>query len=134
MTRNSSKLFVLLFLCSIAQQSSGQIHSLIKKQISKDRLDIDQQKSRISLKYTKGSYLMYDCYDKHWVCTDEVEVKNCRLKREEGIMNYNVNLPCVVFENYSTNSSCIERQQWVTNQSIAVTFCKNSKMKRKVVD
>lgn len=126
MTSYISKYFVSLILLSSI--SFGQDVGTLKKAV--DRLDVDQQKGRLSTKYTKGAYLLYDCYDKHWVCTDKLEAENCEEKRREGILEHDLRLPCAVLKKHETNSSCIDHQKWVTDQNFTIIFCDNKKVQK----
>lgn len=118
-----SKLFGLILsflsICVFSNEPTEKI----------DQLDVDQQKTRLSVKYTKGPILIYDCLDKHWVCTDKVEAKNCNDKRRYEELEKNENYPCAVFETFETNKQCIKKQKELIDQAIHVIFCVNPKFK-----
>ena len=97
------------------------------KTSSAENTDIDQQKSRLSDKYTRGRFLIYDCFDKNWVCTDKNEVNNCKEKRRYEILEKNEKLPCAVFKKFDSENECHKQQTWVTNNNLNVIFCINPK-------
>ena len=100
-----------------------------EKTSSVDNLDIDQQKSRISLKYTKGPYLLYDCLDEHWVCTDKNEAEYCENKRSEGFLEKDQFLICASLKKFETATECHKKQKWLTTYAVNNVFCKNPKFK-----
>lgn len=97
--------------------------------LSEDNIDIAQQSERLSLKYTKGNVLIYDCDDKHWVCTDVLEEKSCLSKREQVTLDKNQYYSCVVFKTFKLYENCVKEQQRLTDHSVHVLFCTNSKFK-----
>lgn len=92
---------------------------------AQENTDIAQQSQRLSIKYTKGNILLYDCDDKHWVCTDMLEQKNCLERREQITLDKDQFYPCVVYKTYKVYDDCIKDQQRLTDHAIQVLFCHN---------
>ena len=96
---------------------------------AEDSLDIDQQKERLSLKYTRGPYLLYDCVDKHWVCTDEREMQSCEKSRQESLLERDQYFSCAYIEKFKNSKICIEKQKWLTTFAVDIIFCLNPEIR-----
>lgn len=108
---------ILISLCSFAQVN--------QQADDKANLDVLLDDPLLSLKYQRGSYLMYDCTDKHWVCTGKSEYNLCLERRKVGILDKNLNLPCGAFTKFKSEKECQKYQIEVINRSEGVSFCVN---------
>lgn len=113
-----SKLLVLIIFYTISLKAE-------EKTSSSENIDIYQQKERLSVKYTRGGHLLYDCDDGHFVCTDELEAKNCLVKREFHLLEKSEELPCVMFKKFPKEKDCLDEQKRLINRAVHVMSCKN---------
>ena len=69
----------------------------------------DPTKDFISDKYMAGTSLIYDCLDRHWVCTGESEYQACVKERAINISIKRTELPCVASEVFASKRECFAR-------------------------
>lgn len=96
----------------------------LNAQESEINQDISLQDSVLSLRYTRGAALLYDCEDAHWVCTGEFEYEGCLKKREFELKEKENIFSCVPTRVFSSVSECIKEQKRITSASYAVDGCK----------
>ena len=84
----------------------------------------------LNLRYSKGSYLVYDCLGGYWVCTAKEEYERCTKEREISFEKMNSNLICANFRKFDTQDLCLEKQRWLTDYvSSEKRFCLSEKVK-----
>jgi hypothetical protein len=86
-------------------------------------VDIDQQDPNMDALYKKGPYLVYDCKNKHWVCTQELEYKRCQIQRKTSLLDYENELACAYFDVFDRREDCWKKQQELTNVAKYEQFC-----------
>lgn len=80
-------------------------------------------KDILSSKYIDGSYLVYDCKDQHWVCTEEVSKLKCEHKRKMGLRNRSKVLSCYYLSHFETKELCHQKQLSLVNQAHFLREC-----------
>lgn len=123
-------LFLIIFLYSITCIAQVANSNLVGKKENVKQFaaasvdqDIDQQDPNIDDFYQKGSFLVYDCKARHWVCTRELEYKRCQRHRKNAILDNNLELPCASFDIFKENKDCWKRQQELTDVAKYEQFC-----------
>jgi hypothetical protein len=80
----------------------------------------------ISNIYREGSYLIYDCKDRHFACVDEESYNGCRERREKALRALSKYLECAPLKKFDTQKKCrkvhYEQMHSVANKS----FCLRS--------
>lgn len=79
----------------------------------------------LSLKYSRGAFLVYDCKDAHWVCTGVLEFKACSRLREFELFEKFGNLSCVPISEFSGEKDCIESQSALITNAFGMRHCKH---------
>ena len=85
--------------------------------------DISQEDPNLDALYQRGAYLVYDCYSKHWVCTQELEYKRCMNDRKEALLDFKEQLPCAYLDKFTLEKDCFQRQQELTDRGHQTQFC-----------
>ncbi|MBD67155.1 MAG: hypothetical protein CME62_18285 [Halobacteriovoraceae bacterium] len=94
-----------------------------------EALDITLQDPFLSIKYQRGEYLVYDCVDKHWVCTGKPEFNNCNEARDIAQYENRNKLPCASVKGFSSEDECNKIQKRLTSSGYDVRFCKSSELR-----
>lgn len=90
--------------------------------------DINQNDPKLNYKYEKGRFLVYDCFDKHFVCTQSLEYNRCKDARVKAIKDGEEHLPCAYFDPSQSISECQKKQQSLTNKGENYLFCNKPKL------
>lgn len=77
----------------------------------------------ISEKYSRGKNLIYDCFDKHYVCVSDVNYDDCRSLRDLAIEKRKVILPCAPLKVYDSQISCFSSYYTLIHQKTYKGFC-----------
>ena len=133
MRKKMSKFILLIFITfvlpvygeegiddSLDQRSSPEEIEAPNKYIGVDILLLDNE---LSLLYSRGPYLVYDCQNRHWVCTGKNEVERCNNAREFAIGENEMRLPCAVIKVFEDEKSCQKKQQVVIDAALENRFC-----------
>lgn len=113
--------FALVFLCF-----SFQLFAQDSNKAGQDILLMDPY---LSTKYQRGSYLLYDCYDKHWVCTAKAEFDTCQDARSTASKNKDDKLPCMPLKAFESEAKCNEIQARIVSSSYGNRDCKSEELK-----
>jgi hypothetical protein len=131
----SFKVLIFLFILSssVFAQSVGA-QAVAGEQVTADEngnLDVALEDPDLSLRYQRGSYLLYDCIEKHWVCTGSPEYNYCKKSREEAILDRSPKLPCAHVKLFKNEKSCNRTQQIITSRGDYARFCLHPEYKKK---
>ena len=85
--------------------------------------DITLRDPNLSLKYQKGAFLLYDCVDKHWVCTAKPEFLSCKESRDIAIKDQSSTRPCVPIREFSSDQACQNHQRTLVDSAMRTRFC-----------
>lgn len=107
------------------EKTSGKVLSVTEARGLKVGVDFDNESPVLDAFYIRGSYLVYDCDTKHWVCTGEIEYKRCNRQRSEAILDMDKKLPCAIFDIYQKREDCHKAQVELTNSARFERFCLN---------
>lgn len=77
----------------------------------------------LSDKYYSGPYLVYDCQDKHWVCTDKEAVESCNAARKRALERKGITMPCFVVKEYKKYKGCLKSNKKMINQIGDTKYC-----------
>lgn len=69
--------------------------------------EFDPLKDFLSIKYEAGPALVYDCLDKHWVCTGKSEHKDCTGRRLKNIEEGRIELNCMADKVFESKYDCV---------------------------
>lgn len=76
-----------------------------------DEVQLSEKKNKeISILYTAGPYLLYQCEDHHFACISDFSYGECAARREAAIRRKNLNLPCAPLKKFEDTESCL---QWL---------------------
>lgn len=115
-------LFCLLFtLNSWAQESSKALSGF------------DPVADVISDGLETGSWLIYDCENKHWTCVLESYYQACEEKRNEDIEARKTQLRCAPIGEFPTKKSCFQRQLYLVGQNYSTRFCMGEELREREI-
>lgn len=100
---------------------------------AKASVDFLQQDPNMDVKYQKGPWLVYDCLDNHWVCTRELEYRQCQSHRKKAILDNEKELPCAYFNKFKSQESCWIEQTKLTNRAEPYLFCLHPEEQKKEI-
>ena len=103
---------------------------LKEQQIDRNSDDFLLQDPNLSDRYQRGSYLVYDCKEMHWVCTAKAEFDRCKQLRDKALELKLNNLQCADFEKFASVDECIKHLTWQTNYQPQHRFCIGEQLKR----
>jgi len=131
-----------LFLSLAAEQKKAQVPSNMKdKDKDKDKekmaassgaekmdtIERKKQEPRISNKWFRGNYLIYDCTRGNFVCVNSQSFERCEKEREEDKKNVIPSLRCTPFKMFKSQKECFKEQyRQIENQKPKV-YCQNPK-------
>lgn len=81
----------------------------------------------ISLNYRMGSYLIYDCEDKHYACVDKESYDKCRNWRDKAIYNVEEFMPCAPLAVYKKLKECKKAHYQSMQRPVFNKFCYRTK-------
>ncbi len=89
----------------------------------------------ISDKYIQGPYLVYDCQDQHWVCTEESQYKNCESSLNKAMDDKNSYLPCLPIEGkFKSHKDCVSGLQKFLGQTQIQSQCLHPDVRRHFIE
>ncbi len=92
-----------------------------------DRIEREKYEPRISNKWFRGSYLIYDCQRGNFVCVNYQGFVRCGEERDEDKKKSRPALRCAAFKKFKTQEACFKEQyRQIENQKPKV-FCMNPK-------
>lgn len=80
---------------------------------------------RLSNKYYRGRYLVYDCIDRHYACVNLPSFYNCRELRVKEIGNKEIMLSCAPLKQYKTQKECFDANYRLIHRVTNKSFCVN---------
>jgi hypothetical protein len=90
----------------------------------------DANRERLAERYYKGSVLIYDCRDKHFVCADSESAKDCHELRQQALSRNRFELPCAPLKEFKEHSQCVEEQYRRVHTKAAKNWCYNERKLR----
>ncbi len=105
-------------------------HAYAEEAVTQLPSDFELKKDNISNKYFAGSFLIYDCEEKHWVCVLEEDYKICDDKRKESVQKKERKLSCAPIGELPTKRSCFQRVLFLSGQAHGHRFCLLDEIKK----
>lgn len=92
-----------------------------------DTIERKKYEPRISNKWFRGNYLIYDCARRNFVCVNAQSFGRCEKEREEDKKKMVPSLRCAPFKMFKSQKECFKEQyRQIENQKPKV-YCQNSK-------
>lgn len=88
-----------------------------------DDIDRSKQEPRLSNKWFRGNYLVYDCDDGHFACVNENSFIKCENQRTERIEEKDPQLGCAPLKKFKTQKNCFEVQYKKLHNQLPKVFC-----------
>lgn len=122
------KIFMLLLFFSFsiqAQESKDKANQATNTEQKRDKSkdDITLSDPDLSIKYQRGRFLLYDCEDKHWVCTKKLEFDRCGEKRKYVDFVKEQLYPCAPIKAFASEAECVKRQRKFIQKNHSVRSC-----------
>lgn len=99
---------------SMAQEPSSR---------SDENEDILLSDPYLSVLYQRGSFLIYNCIDGHWVCSGKAEFDSCKETRSEAIKERKTKLPCAPVRAFASEDDCVAHQASLVSAATENRFC-----------
>lgn len=104
-----------------------------EKETFEEKPDTDVTKKleepRISNKWYRGSFLIYDCSLGNYVCVNDISFEECQLQRKEDLDAQHVNLSCTPFKRFKTQELCFKYQYEKIHNQLPKSFCIHPKFR-----
>ena len=114
------------------EESKQETKEKTKEEITNETEDLDQiqrerYEPRISNKWFRGSYLIYDCEKGNFACVNKTGLQRCEREREEDKKESKPNLRCAFFKKFPTQEDCFKEQYRQINNQKPRVYCMNPK-------
>lgn len=129
------KIILGIFLIFSAEaQEKPQVKSQVKSQdeVQEEKLDDiarSKEEPRISNKWFRGNYLIYDCDDQHFACVNEISYLRCENQRNERTEEREPKLGCAPLKKFKTQKECFKVQYQKQHNQIPKTFCLHPRLR-----
>lgn len=120
----SLKPHLMLYFCIFSLSCYGQDYKFTKEDYYKSESNFEPA---ISEKYFTGRNLIYDCYEKHFVCASDVNYEECSESRKNAIANRNVLLPCAPLKQLPNQIECFKLNYTLIHEQTYKGFCISQK-------
>ncbi len=88
-----------------------------------DEIDRSKQEPRLSNKWFRGNYLIYDCDSAHFACVNQSSFIKCENQRSERIGDKNPQLGCTPLKKFKTQKRCFKAQYEKLHNQVPKIFC-----------
>lgn len=88
---------------------------------------LQERATPLTFRYFSGPVLVYDCRDRHFICTSMLNAIDCRDQRDNSINLDRFELPCVPIKKYNSDEECIKEQYKRMHQIADLRWCYNNK-------
>lgn len=95
--------------------------------------EFDANNDFISVKYNAGPALVYDCLDRHWVCTGATEHQACQEKKAANIDIGRHELDCVPAKVFETKRDCYVLARQLVVRGNVPSACLNPKERKRFI-
>lgn len=90
---------------------------------SRDQLQKQKEEPRISNKWYRGNYLIYDCSKGNYVCVNDISFLNCGDQRQADIDARVTNLKCAPLKRFGSQEDCFKAQYSKIHNQMPKLFC-----------
>ncbi|MGB0453583.1 MAG: hypothetical protein ACPGJV_07690 [Bacteriovoracaceae bacterium] len=77
----------------------------------------------ISLKYHRGSFLIYDCISRHFACVRQENYADCEKRVAQETENQSLKFSCAPLRAYTTQEECFKKQKELVHRVVDKSFC-----------
>lgn len=81
-----------------------------------------------------GSWLIYNCQERHWTCVIKEDFDECAEKRDRDKVKRKKRLRCAPLGEFPTKKSCFQRQLYMVGQNHGSRVCVNDRWKQRELD
>lgn len=82
---------------------------------------------RLSMRYYQGEVLVYDCRDRHFVCTSIDSANECHNERDLLLNKNRFELPCAPIKQFKDHETCVKEQYKRIHEVPETRWCYNDK-------
>ncbi len=106
----------------------GEVKENVKNETEElDQIQRERYEPRISNKWFRGSYLIYDCEVGNFACVNKTGLIRCERERDEDKKESKPQVRCAYFKKFATQEDCFKEQyRQIQNQKPRV-YCMNPK-------
>lgn len=94
---------------------------------TRDELQQQKEEPRISNKWYRGNYLIYDCAKGSFICVNSVSFEYCENQRKEDIDNRYPTLRCAPLKRFESQKKCFDVQYKSIHNQLPKAFCSHPK-------
>lgn len=94
-----------------------------------DKFARQKEEPRISNKWFRGSFLIYDCVKGHFACVNQVSFYKCEEQRAEDIEENRPRLRCSPFKSFKEYESCIAMNYKKMHNQLPKLYCVHPKFR-----
>jgi hypothetical protein len=113
-----------LFLSPLSFSQKLDENDLLNKE-EKDATLRRRLEPRISERYYRGRYLIYDCKDRHYVCVNLPSFYNCQEQRQKEIDEKTVLFSCAPLKQFKSQKECFDTNYALIHRVTNKSFCVN---------
>ncbi len=106
-----------IFLIFLTVQTNGE------QKKKAEEIEIYSGIKRISMRFTEGQFLIYDCDNKRYVCVDEEGNDKCKYIRMQKKQGRFENLGCAPLKLHRNPNECFEQQRQLILRTKSTPFC-----------
>lgn len=92
-----------------------------------DSIERQKYEPRVSNKWFRGSYLIYDCEKANFACVNQVGWDLCHEQREDDKKQSKFQLRCAPFKMFATQEKCFAEQYRQVQNKKPPLYCTNPK-------
>lgn len=113
-----------LLLCSPCFSQKLDENDLLNKDEKNSTLR-HRLEPRISSKYYRGRYLIYDCQKRHYVCVNLPSFYECQELRQKEIDEKSVLFSCAPLKQFKRQKNCFDTHYSLIHRVTNKSFCVN---------
>lgn len=119
-----------------AESSSTEVKAKEEKKDEKDsdKMSIDEESSRdtmvkqkdeprISNKWYRGNYLIYDCSKGNYICVNDISFLECQDQRQADLDERRISLRCAPLKRFDSQDECFKVQYEKIHNQLPKIFC-----------
>lgn len=101
----------------------------VEEEGSRDQLQKAKEEPRISNKWYRGNYLIYDCSKGNYICVNDISFLTCGDQREADINERLTNLRCAPLKRFDSQEECFKVQYEKIHNQMPKLFCTHPKFR-----
>lgn len=104
-------------------KTEKEVKMTIEEEQQRSQVQKSREEPRISNKWFKGNYLIYDCDKGFFACVNSVSNTQCIEQRATRIEDRSPALGCAPLKRFSTQEDCFKVQYEKMHNQTAKVFC-----------